>query len=165
MALFDFFSPKTPPAPQAPVGTVLLASEGRAFSTAAIERAAALAAPGAKVEVLSIARIWGTAFGFPNPWLLPSRHEWEAQRVHVDQAISALARRGVKATGRVIGHRNAAKKIAVEARRIEAEAIVMGADPGPPGLFAGMLWSNEPYRVGSQAQLPVALAVEGAARR
>ncbi|HZC17683.1 MAG TPA: universal stress protein [Caulobacteraceae bacterium] len=159
MALMGF-SRTVPPAPQAPVGTVLLASEGRAFSTAAIERAASLAAPGAVVEVLSIARIWGTALGFPNPWLLPSRHEWEAQRAHVDRAITALAGRGVRAAGRVIGSRNAAGKIAAEARRIRAEAIVMGADRGPPGLFASLLWSNEPYRVGARARLPVALAVE-----
>ena len=155
------FSSKTPPAPEAPVGRLLLASEGRPFSTAAIKRAAALAAPGATVEVLSIARIWGSSFGFPNPWLLPSQREWEAQRVEVDRAIAALARRGVSATGRVVGSRNAAGRVAKEAKRLSAKAIVMGADPGPPGLFASLLWSAEPYRVCTQARgVPVALAVE-----
>jgi nucleotide-binding universal stress UspA family protein len=159
MALFGLFRPP-PPAPEAPVMRVLLASEGRPFSAAAIERAAGLAAPGATVEVLSIARIWGTALGFPNPWLMPARHEWEAQRSQVDAAIKALGRRGVTATGRVIGSRNAASRIAKEARRFNAEAIVMGADPGPPGLLGGLLWSSEPYHVYTQARVPVALAVE-----
>ncbi len=159
MALFDLFR-KAPPAPQAPVERVLLASEGRAFSTAAIERAAALAAPGQVVDVLSVARIWGTALGFPNPWLMPSRREWDAQREHVERAITALAERGVRAKGGVVSSRNAAGRIAAEARRIKAEAIVMGADPGPPGLFAGLLWANEPYRVVAHARVPVALAVD-----
>jgi nucleotide-binding universal stress UspA family protein len=159
MALFSFSKP-TPPAPRAPVARVLLASEGRAFSPAAIARAAALAAPGAQVVVVSIARIWGTALGFPNPWLMPSRQEWDAQRDHVDRAIQALGRKGVAATGKVIGSRNAAGRIAKEARLMQAGAIVMGADPGPPGLFASLLWSAEPYRVVAQARLPVALAVD-----
>jgi hypothetical protein len=148
-----------------PFRRVLLASEGRPFSAAAVERAALLADPAeGEVLVLAIARVWGTAFGFPNPWLLPSRHELAAQRDSVGGAVQALERRGLRARGRVVGTRDAAKRIVGEARASGHEVIVMGADPPRARWLRGLWWSQEPQRVQVRAQgragIPVHL-VEG----
>ena len=97
---------------------VLLASEGGRFAPEAVAFAARLAAPtGAPVHVLSIARVWGTALGFPNPNLYPSKQEWDQQRDLVGEAVRLLESRGLKATGQVIGTRNAAGRIIGAARQ------------------------------------------------
>jgi nucleotide-binding universal stress UspA family protein len=139
---------------------VLLASEGRRFAPDAVEFAAALAAP---VHVLSIARVWGTAFGFPNPNLYPSRQEWDRQRELVAEAVQALERHGLKATGQVLGTRNATRRIVDVARRTGCGAIVMGADPPRRWFVADFVWSQEPYRVRRRARLPVYLVPAGGA--
>ena len=47
---------------------VLLASDGRHdFSSRAVARAAALAGDGGRVAVVTIAKIYGSAYGLPNP--------------------------------------------------------------------------------------------------
>jgi hypothetical protein len=108
-----------PPDPAAlTLRKVLLASEGRRFPADAVAFAAGLAAPrSVPVHVLSIARVWGTAFGFPNPNLYPSRQEWDQQRDLVAEAVRALEQQGIKATGQVIGTRNATRRIVEAARR------------------------------------------------
>ena len=143
---------------------VLLASEGRRFAPDAVEFAAALASPrAAPVLVLSIARVWGTAFGFPNPNLYPSRQEWDRQRELVAEAVQALERHGLKATGQVLGTRNATRRIVDVARRTGCDAIVMGADPPRHWVVADFVWSQEPYRVRRRARLPVYLVPAGGA--
>ena len=72
------------------VERLLVASEGREISWAVLQQAFELARPrGAKVRVISIARVWGTGMGFPNPGLLPTRHEWDTQRLIVRRAVEA----------------------------------------------------------------------------
>jgi nucleotide-binding universal stress UspA family protein len=117
----------------------------------------------APVHVFSVARVWGTSLGFPNPGLMPSRSEWDAQHRVVDQAVARLRRKGIQADGRVVGTRSASKRIVREARRLGCDAIVMGADP-PRGRFMGdFMWSQEPYRVRRRAgDLPVYLVVQEA---
>jgi nucleotide-binding universal stress UspA family protein len=145
------------------VRSLLLASEGRRISPAAIDVAAGMAAPAqATVHVLSIARVWGTSFGLPNPGLLPTRREWEEQRALVADAVAALRARDIQATGQVLGTRSAAKRIVVEADRHRCDAIVMAADPPRPWLIANLLWSQEPYRVRRLAGFPVPLVVGAA---
>jgi nucleotide-binding universal stress UspA family protein len=143
---------------------VLLASEGRPFTPDAVEFAAALAEPrGSPVHVLSIARVWGTALGFPNPNLYPSRQEWDQQRALVADAVGALERRGLQATGQVVGTRNATRRIVDVARRSGCDAIVMGADPPRHWFVADFVWSQEPYRVRRRAPMPVYLVPAGRA--
>jgi len=143
---------------------LLLASEGRPFGPATLRRAAELAlADGAEeVRILTIARIWGTSLGFPNPWLMPSRHEWQAQRDNVEAAIGALSLRGMVVSGEVVGTRNAARRIAREAERPGCSSIVMGADPRRSRLVGNLLWPHEPYRVRQRARVPVHLVIETA---
>jgi nucleotide-binding universal stress UspA family protein len=139
---------------------VLLASEGRAIPASAIAQAAELAGAGGQVHVLSITRVHGVAFGLPNPGLLPTRAEWEAQREIVAKAVKAVKRRGVDAEGHVYGTRKATKRICDEAKRLGCAAIVMSADPPRSRAIASLLWSQEPYRVQRRSKLPVHLVVE-----
>jgi nucleotide-binding universal stress UspA family protein len=143
---------------------LLLASEGRRFPSEAVDFAAHLVLPArAPVHVLSIARVWGTAFGFPNPNLYPSRQEWDAQRDLVASAVKALQARGLEATGQVIGTRSATRRIVAEARRRGCDAIVMAADPPRHWFVADFIWSQEPYRVRRRARVPVYLVPAGGA--
>jgi nucleotide-binding universal stress UspA family protein len=136
---------------------VLLASEGRAISQAAIERAAELAGKRGHVHVFSVARVWGSGLGLPNPGLLPSKGDWDVQRVIVREAVEALQRRGVEATGRVLATRRATKRILREATRLQCGAIVMGADRARNRVLADFMWSQEPQRVRRRARVPVHL--------
>jgi nucleotide-binding universal stress UspA family protein len=137
---------------------VLLATEGRAIPAAAVERAAALAREsGSGVHVFSVARVWGTSFGFPNPGLQPTRQEWKEQHTVVEAAVKALEKRGVDATARVLGTRKATKRIVGEAERLGCTAIVMAADPPRNRFVSDLMWSQEPYRVKRRAKVPVHL--------
>jgi nucleotide-binding universal stress UspA family protein len=146
------------------VRAVLLASEDRDIPTSAIDLAARIAKrSGAPVHVFTIARVWGTSFGFPNPGLQPTKREWDQQRHNVEKAIGRLERKGVEARGRVIGTRAGAKRIVKEARRLECDAIVMAADPARHLLLRNFMWSQEPHRVKRRARVPVFLVVDQAA--
>jgi nucleotide-binding universal stress UspA family protein len=138
------------------VRRVLLASEGRAIPKRAVEYAARFRAP---VHVFSVARVWGTSLGLPNPGLLPSKREWDEQRKLVTTAVKALRRRGIEADGHVLGTRKATKRIVGEAERLGCDAIVMAADPPRGRLVADFLWSQEPYRVRRRAKIPVYLVL------
>jgi nucleotide-binding universal stress UspA family protein len=133
---------------------VLLASEGRPIPQSAIRFAAGLKAP---VRVLAIARVYGIKWAFPNPWLMPSRQEWDGQKALVAQAVKELERHGLKANGHVVGTRKATKSILAEASRQGCDAIVMAADPPRNRFVSDLLWSQEPYRVKRRARLPVYL--------
>ena len=140
---------------------ILLASEGRAISAAAIARTVALAKDsGASVRVLSIARVHGVSFGMPAPGLLPTRREWAEQRQIVAKAIARLRRKGIEADGHVLGTRKATKRICEEAIGQGCDAIVMGADPDRNRLIGDMLWTQEPQRVRRRAKPPVFLVTE-----
>jgi nucleotide-binding universal stress UspA family protein len=157
-------SPGDPPDPDTlDVRAVLLASEEREIPRAAVDLAARMAErSNAPVHVFSIARVWGTSFGFPNPGLLPTKKEWDRQREVVDKAVARLRRKGIEADGRVVGTRAAAKRIVGEAKRLGCDAIVMGADPPRNRFVADFSWAQEPYRVSRRAagDLPVYLIVD-----
>lgn len=140
---------------------ILLASEGREISDAAIRRVIELANDGAAVHVFSIARVHGVSFGMQVPGLLPTKREWQQQRDLVAKAVKRLKRRGFAADGHVLGTRKAAKKILEEARLHDSEAIVMTADADRNRFVADLLWTQEPQRVRRRARkLPVFLVTD-----
>jgi nucleotide-binding universal stress UspA family protein len=140
---------------------ILLATEGRAIPDAAIERVAELAdRAGAEAHVLSIARVHGVAFGLPNPGLLPTKQELKEQHEIVAGAIKRLKRRGIPATGHVLGTRKATTRIVQEAAKHECQAIVMAADRDRNRIVADMLWTQEPQRVRKRAKVPVFLVLD-----
>jgi nucleotide-binding universal stress UspA family protein len=143
------------------VTRVLLASEGRPIPPAAVEFAARLASPAqAEVHVFSIARVHGVAFGMQTPGLMPTKREWEQQRDIVAAAVRRLRKKGLAASGRVLGTRKPTRRICGEAEKLGCDAIVMAADPPRNRLIADMLWSQEPYRVRRRAKLPVYLVTD-----
>jgi nucleotide-binding universal stress UspA family protein len=147
------------------VRAVLLASEERDIPRAAVDLAARIAErSNAPVHVFSIARVWGTNFGFPNPGLLPSKKDWDRQHQVVKKAVARLRRKGIEADARVIGTRSAAKRILQEAKRLNCDAIVMGADAPKHLLIRDFAWSQEPHRVKAKSRdIPVYLVVEDSA--
>jgi nucleotide-binding universal stress UspA family protein len=155
-------TPPEPPPPDAFAGkSILLASEGRPIPPAATKLAGRMAeSVGAEVHVLSIARIWGTSFGRPNPGLLPNKREMQERYESVAGAVAWLKRHDIEASGQVTGTRNAAKRILAEAGRHRADAIVMAADPPLHWFFSSMIWAQEPHRVRRMAPIPVYLVIE-----
>ncbi len=151
-----------PPDPDSlTVRSVLLASESREIPSEAVELAARIARrSAAAVHVVTIARVHGTALGLPNPGLLPTKAEWEEQRLIVRRTVARLRRKGLEADGFVFGTRAGAKRIAKEAKRLGCDAIVMGADPPRNRVLADFMWSQEPYRVRRHADVPVYLVVD-----
>jgi nucleotide-binding universal stress UspA family protein len=140
---------------------ILLASEGREISNAAIARVIELARPsGASVRVYSVARIHGVAFGMQTPGLLPTKKELAEQREIVAKAIARLKRKGIEADGHVVGTRNATKGIVKEATTQGCDVIVMTADPDRNRVIGDFSWSQEPQRVRRRAKIPVYLVLD-----
>ena len=153
--------PEPPPPDDFAGKLIILASEGRPIPQVATKFAGRMAEKaGAEVHVLSIARVWGTSFGLPNPGLLPNKREMRERRDSVAGAIALLKRRNIDASGQVTGTRNAAKRIVAEARHRGADAIVMAADPPQHWFISGMIWSQEPQRVRRLASIPVYLVID-----
>jgi nucleotide-binding universal stress UspA family protein len=121
---------------------VVLASAGAPISDEAVERARALA-DGRPVAVVSIARVHGSAFGLPNPGLMPTRREKEEQRGIVATAVDALERRDLRADGQVVVTRNAGRAIARLARARGAHHVVL--QTGPEGWLRRLL-EGDPAR-------------------
>ena len=80
---------------------------------------------------MSIARVWGTSLGFPNPGLKPTKHEWDVQKRIVNEAVDKFQKAGHSAHGLVLATRKGSKRIVKEAELREMDAIVMGCRPRP----------------------------------
>jgi nucleotide-binding universal stress UspA family protein len=115
-------------APPREPAAVLLASSGAPFSRAAVRRARELTA-GRPVAVISILKVYGSAFGLPNPGLMPTRREREEQVGIVDRAIRDLERQGCTADGQVTATRSAGRAIAKAARARQVSYVVMDTHP------------------------------------
>jgi hypothetical protein len=90
---------------------VLIASNGEKIPGAAVRQALRLSA-GEPVAVITIARIYGSSLGLPNPGLMPTRKEMQEQKEIATKAVSALEKGGVEAWGQVAATRKAPKTIA-----------------------------------------------------
>jgi hypothetical protein len=97
----------------------------------------------------------------PHPGLMPTKREWQAQRVRVAETLQQLQQRDVEASAAVVSTRNASGRILAEAKRRRPGAIVMAAPPPRHWLIAHFLWEQEPYRVRRWAEQPVYLVVGG----
>jgi hypothetical protein len=109
-----------------PTGTceVLLAGDGRRrFSERAIAEAIARspAGPGAGV---TLARLYGTQFGLPNPGLMPTKQELKARHDWVGLAVDAIIAAGGETDGQVAVTRKGTKTIARIARTRGARTII-----------------------------------------
>jgi hypothetical protein len=109
---------------------VLLASHGEPFSKAAIQKAVQLSG-GGPVAVITIARIYGSAYGLPNPGLLPTPKEMDVQRAQVERAIKSIERTGHEAWGQVAVSRKPGKTIARAAEARGVQHVLLCAPPSP----------------------------------
>jgi len=146
--------------PREPAG-VLLASSGAPISRAAARRARDLAA-GQPVAVISILRVYGSAFGLPNPGLMPTRRERDEQVGNVDRAIRDLERLGCPADGQVTATRSAGRAIAKAARARQVSYVVMDAVPatGLRRLIEGELTAVIRRRLRGAAELEIVAATQ-----
>jgi nucleotide-binding universal stress UspA family protein len=149
--------PPPPDPSELAVDRLVVASEGRAIPWVVLQQAFELARPRtAEVRVITIARVFGTSLGFPNPGLLPNKREWDEQRLIVRETVAALEKAGFTASGHVVGTRKATKRILAEAVSFGAGAIVMGCD-ADRGRLGDFSWAHEPYRIARKAHVPVYL--------
>ncbi len=149
-------------APAAPRGSrpkkILLASVGPPISDAMIRRVVEVAAgfpDRPAVIVFSVARIWGTRLGLPNPGLYPNRREMEEQRQIVRDAADALRRKGFEVHTRVGSARGAGKAIGWEAQRAGCHAIVVGDPMTEAKRWERLLKGDEANQVARYAKVPV----------
>ena len=103
---------------------VLIASQGHRVPGAVIRTARGLA-EGGPVAVVTIARIYGSSFGLPNPGLMPNRREMAEQVTVAERAVSALKRSGNEAWGQVAASRHPAKTIAKVAQARQASHVLV----------------------------------------
>lgn len=90
---------------------VLIASNGEPIPGAAIRQALRLSA-GEAVAVVTIARIYGSSLGLPNPGLMPTRKEINEQKEIVQRAVAAIEKGGSEAWGQIAATRRPSKTIA-----------------------------------------------------
>jgi hypothetical protein len=90
--------------------SVLIATAGEPVSPAVVRRALELS-DGAPVAVVTLARIYGSAFGLPNPGLMPSKRELADHKALIDKLIRRLERGGVEAWGQIAATRRPVKTI------------------------------------------------------
>ncbi len=107
---------------------VLIGSVGVAIPRTVIDRAVELSR-GRPVAIVTIARIYGSSLGLPNPGLLPTRAEMDEQLAIVNRAIDRLERSGVEAWGQVASTRRYAKTIAHAARARGVDHVLV-VSPG-----------------------------------
>ncbi len=120
---------KWDPQPTQPAA-VLVATIGIPIPAAVISQARRLS-EGRPVAVLTIARMYGSSFGLPNPGLLPSKREMVEQRTLIADAIESLELSGVEAWGQVATTRRYARTI-IQAARAHGVTQVLVVSPEVP---------------------------------
>jgi hypothetical protein len=103
---------------------VLIASNGEKIPGAAIRQALRLSA-GKPVAVVTIARIYGSSLGLPNPGLMPTRKEMNEQMEIVQEAVSAIEKGGSEAWGQIAASRRPSKTIAQAAAARGARYVLV----------------------------------------
>lgn len=159
-ALGNLFGRAGGPGDARPVRHVLIASEGRRFSDGVIDRAVdMLHVDGGRATVMTVARLWGTSLGLPNPGLRPSKREMDTQKDLMFDALERLEKAGIVAEGHIVTTRHPLKSIRKKVKQSQCDAVIMGADPCRAWFLRGFMWSQEPYRVRAHMPIPVHLVL------
>jgi hypothetical protein len=109
---------------------VLLASAGDPLPRAMVLQGVE-AADGGDVAVVTVARIYGSAWGLPNPGLMPTKREMEIQRGLVEAALAIITAKGANAWGQVVTSRNAGRSIARVAQARGAGRVLVVVPDAP----------------------------------
>ena len=142
------------PVPDPPRRILLVSVAASSITPDVIRQTVALATPEhAKITVLGIARVFGTALGLPHPGLKPTPVEWEAQRKITQDAADELRLRGFDVLLAMARARNAPKLIGrwVRAKRFHAVVI---PDPERPG-WRRWIEGELTREIGRYAKVPV----------
>jgi hypothetical protein len=134
--------------------SVLIASSGEPVPPSAVRWALALSG-GEAVAVISLARIYGSSFGLPNPGLMPTKKELQDQRSQVDKAVRLIERQGHEGWGQVAATRRPVKAIAQAARaRGVRHVIVVAPETARWRQFVeGNLAKDVARRLGSEVDV------------
>lgn len=109
--------------------SVLIAAPfGDPIPTSAVNHAVGLS-EGDAVAVVTIARIYGSSMGLPNPGLMPTRKEMAEQKAQVEKAIRMIEKSGTQAWGQLAASRKPVKTIAEAARARGVKHIVVVRTP------------------------------------
>ena len=103
---------------------VLIATNGEQIPGAVIGKALRISHGGA-IGVVTIARIYGSSLGLPNPGLLPTRKEMNEQKEIVQRAVAAIEKGGSEAWGQVAATRRPSKTIAQAAAARSAQYVLV----------------------------------------
>jgi hypothetical protein len=103
---------------------VLIASNGEKIPGAAIRQALRISA-GEPVAVVTVARIYGSSLGLPNPGLMPTRKEINEQKDIAQKAVGAIEKGGSEAWGQVAATRRPSKTIAQAAAARGVEHVLV----------------------------------------
>jgi len=110
--------------PTQSAGVLIAAPFGDPIPAVAVKRAAALS-DGQAVAVVTIARIYGSQLGLPNPGLLPTRKETDVQKAQVEKAIRLIEKTGTQAWGQVAASRKPIKTIAEAAHARNVHHVIV----------------------------------------
>jgi hypothetical protein len=133
---------------------VLIATVGIPIPPTVLRRAMELS-QGRAVAVVTIARIYGSSFGLPNPGLLPTKKEMDEQRALVTEAVDRLERSGIEAWGQVATTRRYAKAIAQAAlaRGVDHVLVVIPDVPRWRRLIEGDTARDVRRRIGKVVEV------------
>jgi K+-sensing histidine kinase KdpD len=153
------------PVPDPPRRILLVSYGASPITRDVLQKTIALATPEqAKITVLGIARIFGTALGLPHPGLKPNRLEWEEQRNVVQEAADELGRRGFDVLLAMAMARNAPKLIARWVRARNFHAVVI-PDPARPA-WRRRIEGDLDHEIERRAHVPVhAVPIPAPARK
>lgn len=101
--------------PTQSAAVLIAAPMGDPIPAAAVKEALRLSG-GEAVAVVTIARIYGSSLGLPNPGLMPTRREMAAQKSQVEKAVRQIEKGGGQAWGQIAASRKPVKTIAAVAK-------------------------------------------------
>jgi hypothetical protein len=114
--------------PTQPAAVLIAAPFGNPIPRAAVKLAVELGG-GGPIAVVTIARIYGSALGLPNPGLMPTRKEMAEQKSQVELTIRQIEKAGAEAWGQVAASRKPVKTIAEAARARGVRHVVIVRKP------------------------------------
>jgi hypothetical protein len=110
--------------PTQSAGVLIAAPFGDPIPPSAVKSALAFSG-GDAVAVVTIARIYGSSMGLPNPGLMPTRKEMAAQKDQVEKAIRLIERSGTQSWGQVAASRKPVKTIAEAAKARDVRNVII----------------------------------------
>ena len=114
--------------PSQSAAVLIAAPLGDPIPPAAV-RAALARSGGGPVAVVTIARIYGSSMGLPNPGLMPTRKEIGTQKSQVEAALRRIEKGGSQAWGQVAASRKPVKTIAQAAKARRARHVIVVRTP------------------------------------